>query len=184
MSLTVTTLRDRPDLYEEQNQVGSNGWPPFLLNDPVAIRCWSSLIEAFPEYQLVLLDHLETIVAVINTVPLYFDQDWGKLPDGGAEWGIEQSLDDFNSKTAVNCLMGVQVVIAPDFQGRGLSSDSLVQMKRLSLENGLDHVIIPLRPASKHRFPLVAMEDYIDWTRRMVCLTTTGSGSMFAPAAG
>ena len=39
----------------------------------------------------------DEILAVINSVPLSFEEDLNNLPDEGWDWGVQKSVDDFDS---------------------------------------------------------------------------------------
>ena len=56
MNYKVVSLKERPDLFESQDKIGSEVWPEFMLHDPVAITYWMQLIDAFKEYQLMIMD--------------------------------------------------------------------------------------------------------------------------------
>jgi len=162
MSLQTVSLKQRPDLFKQQDVIGANAWPRFMLQDPVAISYWAQLVEAFPEYQLMLMER-EKIVAVINSVPLSFDQDLTALPQAGVEWGVVKSVSDFNENRQSNFVMAVQVVIPPRHQGKGLSSNATRAMLNLAKDLDMNGVIVPLRPSQKHLYPLIPMEDYLQW---------------------
>ncbi|WP_433291357.1 hypothetical protein ACQP2F_25270 [Actinoplanes sp. CA-030573] len=48
---------------------------------------------------------------------------------------------------------------------RGLATVVLGELTRRASEDGLAHVIAPLRPTWKHRYPIVPMDEYAGWTR-------------------
>ena len=162
MKFKVVSLDKRPDLFESQDKIGSEVWPKFMLHDSVAITYWMQLIEAFKEYQLMIMDGNE-MLSVINTVPLYFDKSINELPDEGADWGVKKSISDYKAGIKPNVLMGVQVAVNKKWQGRGLSSLSVREMSSLALKKELNRLIIPLRPSDKHKYPLIALENYINW---------------------
>ena len=165
MGLKTVSLAQKPELFDEQNQIGANAWAEFMLQDPVAIEYWSQLIEAFPQHQLMVLDNQE-IVAVINSVPLRFDKSFEALPEGGAEWGIVKSITDFKDKRTPNCLMAVQIVVPRAHQGKGLSRIATKKLIGLAKELNIDSVIVPLRPSEKQQYPLIPLKDYITWQNK------------------
>ena len=165
MSLKTISLKQRPELFDKQNQIGANAWAEFMLHDQVAIEYWAQLIEAFPQHQLMVLD-FDEIVAVINAVPLRFDGTFEELPEGGAEWGIIQSISDFGDKLIPNCLMAVQIVVPRAHQGKGLSTIATKSLIDLARELELESVIVPLRPSEKQHYPLIPMKQYINWKNK------------------
>ena len=110
MSYKVVSLKERPDLFESQDKIGSEVWPEFMLHDPVAIKYWMQLIDAFREYQLMIMDG-NKIVAVINTVPLHFDKCTNELPNEGADWGVKKSISDYKAGIKPNILIIFSVVL-------------------------------------------------------------------------
>lgn len=162
MEYTVTTLKDRWDLFEKQDAVCEEVWPEFMLHDPVGNENWMPFIEAFKEYQLLILEG-EEILAVINMVPLHFDRPLDELPDEGWDWGILKSIDDYKKGLKPNMLMGVQIVVNKKNQGMGLSSVGVEEAIETARRAGMDNLIIPVRPSDKHKFPLIPMDQYIRW---------------------
>jgi hypothetical protein len=57
------------------------------------------------------------------------------------------------------------VAVDPAQDKRGLATVVLRELTRRSEEAGLVHVIAPLRPTWKHRYPLVPMAEYATWAR-------------------
>ena len=57
----------------------------------------------------------------------------------------------------------MQIVVNRRHRGKGLSSLSVREMAKLAKKQGLDNLIIPVRPSDKHRYPLIPMEDYMQW---------------------
>lgn len=162
--LKTVSFADRPDLMAEADRIGGAAWPTFMLNDPVAMENWGRLVECFAQHQLMVLDGDE-IVALANAVPLHLDAPVSELPDRGVDWGVKRSLSDHAANRPANALMGVQVVVAEGHKGKGLSETATRAMLDLAKREGIGHVVIPVRPAHKHRFPLIPMEDYIAWKR-------------------
>ena len=161
-TLQTVSLEQRPDLKQQMDELGWRAWPEFMLYDPVPGACWTQLQKTFAAYQLLLLDAGEA-VAIVNSLPLRFDQPLGQLPDRGVDWGLERSLEDHAAGYEPNCLMAVQIVIAGDRQGQGLSRTCVQETISLASARNIGRVIVPLRPASKHNFPLIPFDQYIGW---------------------
>jgi hypothetical protein len=62
-------------------------------------------------------------------------------------------------------LCALQILIAPECRGQGLSSRMIQRMAEIGRDHGLHTLIAPVRPTFKHRYPLVPMERYIAWRR-------------------
>ena len=54
-------------------------------------------------------------------------------------------------------------MITAGAQGQGLSEALIQTMKAIAVADGLDRIIIPVRPSLKSRYPLVPMQEYIRW---------------------
>jgi len=160
--LMVFSLEEKFELFEKADNICIKTWPEFMLHDPVATNNWMTFIEAYKKYQLVILDK-EMIVAVINTIPLQYSGKIEELPDEGWDWGVTKAIDDLEKKREPNMLLGVQIVVNPDYQGKGISSFATNQMHNLIMKYNLEKLIIPVRPNKKSEYPLIDMNEYIKW---------------------
>jgi GNAT superfamily N-acetyltransferase len=61
------------------------------------------------------------------------------------------------------CIMAAAVKAA--HQGTGLAGNVLAALRARAAAAGLRHVIAPVRPALKSRYPLTPMENFARWTR-------------------
>jgi GNAT superfamily N-acetyltransferase len=55
--------------------------------------------------------------------------------------------------------------IKPEFQGRGLADRVLDGMVDVARDSGLTHLIAPVRPSFKDRYPITPIDRYVTWTR-------------------
>ena len=46
-----------------------------------------------------------------------------------------------------------------------MATRALEAGRRLGRQHGLSHLIAPIRPTLKHRYPTIPFEEYIDWKR-------------------
>jgi len=162
MNYDIVSLKDRYDLFEQQDNICKEVWPEFMRHDPIANKYWMQLIERFKDYQLLIMDGSE-IFAIINTVPLYFDKSIDELPDKGWDWGVKKSITDYEAGKRSNILMGVQIVVNRNHQGKGLSFLTVKEMSKLAAKKRFNKLVIPVRPSNKHKFPLISMNKYIKW---------------------
>ncbi len=63
----------------------------------------------------------------------------------------------------INTLCALAVVINPKFRGENLSKIVLSEMKGVATTNGIEHLIVPVRPSKKSDHPNVDMSQYITW---------------------
>lgn len=164
MKYDITTLAERWDLVEKQDVICTEVWPEFMLHDPVADKYWGAFLNAFKEYQLLIMEG-EEILAVANTVPLHFGRPLEELPDEGWDWGVARSVEDHRKGLKPDLLMGVQIVVNKRHQGKGLSSLAVREMAALGRRMGFQDLVIPVRPSNKDSFPLIPMEEYVNWKK-------------------
>jgi len=160
---TVITAADCPDLRERADEVTIPAWPEFMLHDP-ASRRWNELYERFPLFQFVLVDPQDdAIVAVGNSLPLFWEGEPSDLPDTGWDWAIAQGLSDHAEGRRPNTECALQIVVSQDHRGKGISSEAVRTMKAIGQAQGLRQLIVPARPTLKSRCPLTPTDRYISW---------------------
>lgn len=134
-------------------------WPPFMLNDRVVNEHWDDLYRHRPEFQFCLYDEdADRVLAEGNTVPVVWD---GMPQPGGVDWAIPQVRSEAQPTT----LCALQAMVRPDAQGRALSRLIVETMRDIAGVHGLDCLIAPVRPTFKTRYPLTAIERYVEWRR-------------------
>lgn len=162
MSLRFVTIDEQPDLAEQLGPLIDSIWPEFMQQDPIANQYWSRLFTDFSHCQFVLLDG-STAVGTANSIPVDWDGTDGDLPDEGWDWALSKGMADGDQHRSPRSLVGLQIAIAPSHQGRGLSYRFVQQLRDRTTQQGLDRLIIPVRPTHKHRYPLTPIARYIEW---------------------
>lgn len=153
------TLATDADLLDQMDAVIGSVWPSYVINhSPVGNRYWYNMMLRFPDFQAVLLDDQETIAAVVNSVPVH----WDEAPEGGWDVMVTRAMED---QRAPNTLMALSVSIAADYQGQGLSREALKLMHNLARAHGYNDLYAPVRPSHKHHYPLLSIDDYVNWKR-------------------
>jgi GNAT superfamily N-acetyltransferase len=160
----LARVSDEPELWRPANLMCSAAWPEFMLHDPVTDRCWGRLRDDWPEFQLVLVDEAGAVVAASQAVPLRWDGTDDGLPEG---WDaqFERSVADLDAGREPDTLGAIQIAVAPDRRGQGLSARMLEAMKRAAAGAGLESLIACVRPTEKVRYPLLSIETYAAWRR-------------------
>ena len=163
MALQFPTRAERTG--SQPHAPGMEGaWPAFMYHDPVLNRLFGRVIEELPELQFYAWDDERgQVVGVGNAMPAAWDGDVATLPDGGVDAVVEAGFAEDAPAPTVLCAL--QILIAPDYRGRALSSRMLERMAEIGRDNGLDVLIAPVRPNLKHLYALVPMERYITWRR-------------------
>ena len=162
--ITVHTAAERPDLWE----VGSGApsvWPEYNRHGDVINQWWGLLDEELPEFQFVLYDdEADSVLAQGFTGPLAWTGQDEALPDG-IDPAIEQIFAQRRSRAPVSALCALAAEIQPHGRGRGLATEILAGMRKIAQRNGLRHLIAPVRPSWKERYPLTPIETYVRWRR-------------------
>ena len=125
---------------------------------PVSLANWPTLLALFPEFQLTVQLGTE-VIASLNSIPLAAPPV-SQLDDGGWDWALETGISGKRVERPANCLCGLQIGICREMQGKGLAGMMIALMKALAQKHGFSRLIIPVRPAGKALFPLISMEEY------------------------
>jgi GNAT superfamily N-acetyltransferase len=108
-------------------------------------------------------DEREEVVGGGMAVPAWWDGEAASLPNGGLDAVVEARFAEGTPEPTALCAL--QILIAPECRGEGLSSRMIRRMAEIGRDHGLDTLIAPVRPTLKHLYPLTPMERYIGWRR-------------------
>ena len=151
------TAAERPDLWERGIQSASV-WPEYNLHGDDLNRWWEHLDEELPEFQFVLYDETrDEVVAEGHTGPLWWDGVEATLPDG-IDAAIEQIFLRVRAGRPVNTLCALAAESPREGRARGLAVHLLEAMRTIGERQGLVHLVAPVRPSLKERYPLTAIE--------------------------
>jgi hypothetical protein len=152
------TSDERRDLLGRRGPL-LDGWPAFMLEDPVAHRCWELMYERHGAFQHFLVDEeTDELLAEANCVPVKVDVE--ALPERGWDDVLERGTTSDEVPTAVSA---ISIVIVGDRRGEGLSTLCLERMRAAAAEHGYEDLIAPVRPTWKARYPLFDIERYVEW---------------------
>jgi GNAT superfamily N-acetyltransferase len=164
MKIELTDLLRNPEHFKTVDAFTMELWPPFMLHDPVANGHWMEMIEGRPSWQLVLLLDGEP-VGQANAIPFVLDRGVGDLPDEGWEWVFLKGIDDLKAGRTCRALAGIQITVKRDYQGKGLSSLLVGELRKRAKMAGIEEFVVPVRPTGKRLYPLIPMEEYASWKR-------------------
>jgi GNAT superfamily N-acetyltransferase len=51
----------------------------------------------------------------------------------------------------------------PDYQSQGLSTKMVQAMRGIAKSKGFKHLVAPVRPNQKSKYPLISIDDYLQW---------------------
>ncbi|HUA03040.1 MAG TPA: hypothetical protein VMB27_03990 [Solirubrobacteraceae bacterium] len=165
MGFVVVRHSERPELWEGLEALSSQVWPEYNLHGEVLGANWWRLEEEFPDFQFVLYDaEAQEVIAEGHTIPC----DWDGTTSGLGEGIDAMMMAGFEARAAGRRPMALGALAAeilPRFQGGGLADRMLEAMSELGRDAGLGHLIAPVRPSMKHRYPITPIERYVTWTR-------------------
>ena len=162
--LTMHTAAERPDLWGRGIESG-DVWPEYNLHGDVLNQWWGLLDQELADLQFVLHDdETDTVVAEGHTAAFAWDGDDATLPDG-IDRAIEVAFRDHRAGTAVDTLCALAAESPRDGRRRGLAVEILGAMRTLAERNGLRHLVAPVRPSWKERYPITPIEQYVAWRR-------------------
>ena len=139
-------------------------WPEFMLHDAVATELWRELLERFPAYQLALYDTQNQRVAGMgNSFPLRWTEPLEDLPEGGWDWAFREAVKHHRQGIRPNTHCAIQIVLRHEYQSHGLSRPMVEAVRAVTKSEGLQSLIIPIRPSEKSKYPLISLDDYITW---------------------
>lgn len=163
-TVTMHTAADRPDLWE-RGIPSAEVWPEYNLHGDVLNRWWDSLDTDLPQFQFVLYDEAnDEVVAEANTGPLWWEGRGEALPDG-IDSAMEQIFARARGGGPVNTLCALAAAVPREGRARGLAEQLLGAIRTIAGRQGLTHVVAPVRPSWKDRYPLAPIERYIQWRR-------------------
>lgn len=139
-------------------------WPEFMLHDPVANELWHELLDRFPEYQFALYDpERKRAVGMANSFSMRWDGLLEDLPEEGWDWAFAKAVQDHKQGIVPNMHCAIQIILHPDYRGRGLSAPMIEAARTITQSRGLHTLVIPLRPSEKSKYPLTSLDDYVTW---------------------
>jgi GNAT superfamily N-acetyltransferase len=160
----VITPSNREDYRDLVRGLTKAAWPEFMLHDQIANELWHELLDRFADYQLALYDTDEKRVAAMgNSFPLRWDHSLETLPESGWDWAFAEAVNNHKQNLFPNMQCAIQVVILADYQGHGLSTKVLKALRGVGESKSLKHLIVPVRPNEKSKYPLINIDDYIKW---------------------
>lgn len=162
MHYEVVTSADRPDLEAEAGEAFRERWPEFIFHDPVPGQYLERVSTYFAYFDILLL-HEGRVAAGGWGVPLVWDGDPANLPTGYDD-ALVEAVNEHDSGGTPTTLSFMAAAVHSDFDKQGLATEVLRALTERATASGLSHVVAPLRPTWKSRYPLVSMAEYAAWT--------------------
>ena len=163
-NLAIRSRADAPQLKRAASAIEQAAWGNlgYLNYTRSHYDYYSELLDAYPEYQLCLVDEDTGYpVAVANSVP-FACSDPDDLPPEGWDWVVETAARTMN--TRVNMLGELAVSVPAVHRSKGYARLMIRSLIDLAETKKLDGVVVPVRPTAKVRHPWVPIADYMAWT--------------------
>lgn len=162
--ITMHTAAERPDLWE-RGLDSAAVWPEYNLHGDVLNRWWGLLDEELADFQFVLYDEeSDAVVAEGHTAPVSWDGRDATLPEG-IDRAIETAFTEHRAGAAVNTLCALAAETPRDGRLQGMAARLLGAMREVAVRQGLSHLVAPVRPSWKERYPITPIERYVRWRR-------------------
>lgn len=161
----IISPNDLPDYRAHAGDLSVASWPEFMLHDPISNENWHELFDRFHEYQFGLLDtQSDRLAAIGNSMPLYWDRPLEELPEQGWDWVFLHAVETHMQGVKPNIQSAIQINIHPDYRSQGLSMLMVKAMRAIGQSKGFRYLVAPVRPTQKTQYPLISIDDYIQWT--------------------
>jgi hypothetical protein len=161
----IVRYSERPELWDSTDDLFADVWPEYNQHGQTLNHYWGQLYDVFPQWQFFLCDPGSgEVLAEGHTIPVAWDGS-----DAGLGPGIDAAIAaGFQLQAASGhptCVCALAAEIPARHRGRHLSGVLLRAMSGLAREAGLNHLIAPVRPSLKDRYPTIPIERYAHWTR-------------------
>jgi GNAT superfamily N-acetyltransferase len=166
MDVEIVGIAERPDLVDALWGM-PNLWPEFMRQDPVSDLGYAWMLAEAPEYVSVALDGDGRVVARSFSVPfaLHAEGRDGVLPTRGWDQVLMWAMEDRRDGRTPDTVSAIEISVARDLLGRGMSGRMLTAMRDRAKERGFAEVVAPVRPNGKHLEPHTPMAEYALRTR-------------------
>ncbi|MFD5935766.1 N-acetyltransferase [Streptomyces sp. NPDC060333] len=164
--IEITTLARRPELAARLWDM-KDPWPPFAGHDSLAWLLYPRMVAEFPDHVLVGTDG-DAVVARAFSLPFALHAQGrgaGVLPARGWDQVLLWAFSDLRRGVAPDTVSAIEITVAADRQGEGLSGLMLAAMRDNARARGFAEVVAPVRPNGKHAEPDAPMDEYAYRTR-------------------
>ena len=159
----VVACAERPDLEGAAAAAFRERWPEFVFHDELSRRYIERVDEYFGEFSIYLL-HEGRVAAGGWGVPFVWDETAAGLPEG-YRTALPAAGEARDAERSANAFSFMAAAVAKEFDKRGLAAHVLEALIERASAARLTHVVAPIRPTLKHRYPQVAMQEYVTWVR-------------------
>jgi hypothetical protein len=158
----LTSARSWTD--EKMEALFAEGFPVFISGDKEVPKYIERVRASFQEYDLILTNEDDQLVATGWGVPIIWSGEVSELPSSFADV-LRQSIDVLEGSSTADTFVICGAVVHPSFKG-GEAAESLIRaLCDTAAAHHLANVIAPVRPTRKHLYPLLGIDAYAAWVR-------------------
>ncbi|MGH7912946.1 MAG: hypothetical protein ACREOV_14610 [Candidatus Dormibacteraceae bacterium] len=163
MDFEVVTSGERRDLEEVAAAAFRERWPEFIFHDEISNQNMPKKERYFGHFDILLL-HDGQVAAGGWGVPFAWDGTPDGLPDGFRS-ALVAAVEGHEHGRPATSFSFMAAAVAREFDKQGLAARVLEALSARAIDAGLTHVVAPIRPTWKHRYPNVTMAEYATWKR-------------------
>lgn len=164
MEYTVERFDDREWPDDQLQALFSEGFPPFITADPVAHAYIERVWERFDDYNIMLIDADDRPVATGWAVLIRWNGEVTDLPWGYTDT-LRRALDGDDCQVPPNTLVICGGIVHPSRVRQGVAAELIRALRDLAPSSQIRHVIAPVRPTTKHQYPLTPIDTFARWVR-------------------
>ncbi|MEV6954173.1 N-acetyltransferase [Streptomyces sp. NPDC051183] len=164
--IKITTLAERPELATRLWDM-KDSWPEFAQHDSLGWLLYPRMVAELPQYVLVATDGA-AVVARGFSVPFALrapGRGEGELPARGWDQVLMWAFSDLRRGIEPDSVSAIEISVAADRQGEGLSGRMLAAMRDNAAARGFAEVVAPVRPSGKPAEPDTSIHEYAYRTR-------------------
>jgi GNAT superfamily N-acetyltransferase len=156
----IVTTAECEDLHEQFASAFKSSWPEFIFHHAISHQFIAAVQERFARYDITVVND-DHVVAGGWGITLAWDESLENLPSGYDD-ALVRAFATVDPSIH-NTLSVMAVAVHAEYRGQGLSSLVLSELRRRAESDGVPHVIAPVRPTLKSRYPLTPMADFAQW---------------------
>ena len=153
--MEVVRYADRPDVRARRDEFDE--FPEYMNHNAMGPKYWGRLYSEFPAFQLAVLDG-DALLGEVHALSLPVEGD--ALPRG---W--DEAFERGMLAAGGNVVSLLAMSVKPEARGQGLPKLLIEAVQEAARAAGSDGLIAPVRPTLKDRYPLIPIEQYVEWRR-------------------
>ena len=147
-------------------ELNTRKWPRFEFSGPGIEQLLGQLLHLFPSHQFVAMNTQSgKVVGCGLSVPFHWKRTLADLPTGWDDVlarGIRQAGDGL----APNDMSMLLMTVLPEEQERGIANQFLEAFRNIARAHGHGHLLGPVRPLLKMKYPQAAIQEYFNWQNK------------------